>query len=90
MKTYMATYNEEHRLAEKEWKVYEHTVNTLFIFAENDAEAQERFDAALAKLNQYAPNNVRYVSATEPKGIIAMSVSRDLVRGTTAVNGLWE
>lgn len=89
MKTYMATYKKLNYLF-NEWRDDSQTQNTLFIFAEDEEVARERLDVAIWKLNQYATDKVKYEKATEPKEIVAMSVSHNLACGTTSVNGIWE
>lgn len=89
MKTYMATYRKQNFRSDG-WKDDTQTQNTLYIFAEDDEKAKENLDVALWKLNQYAGENVKYKKVTEPKEIVAMSVSYNLACGTTSVNGIWE
>lgn len=89
MKVYMVTYRKQNKLNDK-WVDDEQTLNTFFIFANNQEEANEYMKSSLSKLNQYAQYMVRYVSDTEPKPIISMCVSQNIVKGTTFVNGLWE
>lgn len=89
MKTYMATYTKQNYFS-GEWLDDEQSQNTLFIFAENEEESQERLEMALKKLNQHAHKNVRYIKQTEPREIMAMSVSHNLARSTTSINGIWE
>lgn len=89
MKTYMAMYKRQNYIS-GEWKDDTQTQNTLFIFAEDDEVARERLDVAIWKLNQYAADKVQYEKVTDPKEIVAMSVSHNLACGTTSINGIWE
>ena len=75
-------------LGNEKWVDDTKSNHTFFIFATNEKEANEYAESAIAKVNEYAARNERYIMATEPKQVNVMYVTHDINNGTS-VAGIW-
>lgn len=88
MGLYMATHKKQ-RLSDGEWFYSNEPSNyTMFVVANNDEEAMEKVELALAKINSKTKENTRYVLSTPPRDIIAISVEHS-INGTNVI-GIWD
>lgn len=87
MKVYMATYNKLNKIG-NEWVESKWSNHTFYIFAEDDYDANQYLETALAKVNEHADDNTQYVYDTDPKLVNTLAVTHDLHNGTS-ITGIW-